>query len=240
MNKPSVWSVGRRRWRETRARKGVVATAREMGADLWEFVRESTPERKRLRYGDVEYDWDHRVDTTAATVSDRGRLLAALAGAAYQPTDPAEFREMLEGLGIEFAEFTFVDLGSGKGRTLLMASEFGFRRIVGVELLPELHAVAQRNIAAWSSAEQKCKQVEAYCADAREFVFPAEPLLIYLFNPLPEAALRVVTERLRRSVEEHPRAIRVLYLNPIVEHVLAESGFLRRVEGSFRYAVYSN
>jgi len=238
MNDPSLWSVLGRRWRETRARKSVAATAREIGADVWEFVRESTPERKRLRYGDVEYDWDHHVDTTSATVSHHARLTAALSGAAYQPTDPAEFRELLEGLKIDFAKFTFVDLGSGKGRTLLMASEFGFRRIIGVELLPELHEVARRNIAAWPSARPG--QIEAYCMDARDFVFPAEPLLAYLFNPLPEPALRVVTERLRRSVEAHPRAVRVVYLNPILEHVLAEVGFLRRVDGSFRFAVWSN
>jgi len=49
MTHPSLWSVLGRRWRETRARKSVFAAAREIGADVWEFVRESTPERKRLR-----------------------------------------------------------------------------------------------------------------------------------------------------------------------------------------------
>ncbi|HUN87346.1 MAG TPA: class I SAM-dependent methyltransferase [Terriglobales bacterium] len=240
MNNPSVWSVLQRRWRETRARKGRTAAAREIWADVWEFVRESTPERKRLRYGDVEYDWDHQVDTTSATVSHRGRLMAALSGGPYQPTDPAEFREMLKGLAIDFGDFTFVDLGSGKGRTLLMASEFGFRRIVGVELVPELHAIAKQNIAAWSSEGHRSTQIESYCVDARDFVFPAEPLLVYLFNPLPEPALRVVIERLRKSVEAHPRELRVVYLNPILEHLLAQAGFLRRVDGSYRYAVYSN
>ena len=235
MSEPSVWSVLGRRWRETRVRKSFAASAREIGGDFWEFVRESTPERKRLRYGDVEYDWDHHVDTTSATVSHRGRLIAALSGGPYQPTDPAEFREMLAGLGIEFSKFTFIDLGSGKGRTLLMASDFPFRRIIGAELVPELHAVAEKNIEAWSGEAQ----IESFCVDAREFVFPAEPLLVYLFNPLPEPALRVVMERLRRSVEAYPREVRVVYLNPILEHVLAEAG-LRRIDGSFRYAIYSN
>ena len=236
---PSVSSVLRRRWQETRDCKGFRATLREIGLDFWEFLRESTPERKRLRYGDVEYDWDHHVDTTSATVSHRARLISALSGAPYQPTEPAEFREMLQGLQIDFAQFTFVDLGSGKGRTLLMASEFPFRRIIGVELLPELNAIAQANIAAWSKEEQQCRRIESFCVDARDFVFPAEPLLIYLFNPLPESALRSVLENLRKSLEQHSRPIRVLYLNPISEHVLADAGY-RRLDGSFRFAVYSN
>jgi len=113
-------------------------------------VRESTPERRRQRYGDMEYDWEHRVNTTSGTVGGRERLLGLL-HSAYQPTDPALFREMMASLPIELDTFTFVDLGSGKGRTLLMASEYPFRRIVGVELLPALHQVAQENLARYKS-----------------------------------------------------------------------------------------
>ena len=105
-------------------------------AELWGFLRDSTPEQRRRRYGDVEYDWDHRVDTTSATVGWRDRLLGVF-HSAYQPTEPALFHEMLAALNITFEDFTFIDLGSGKGRALLMASDYPFLRIVGVELLPE-------------------------------------------------------------------------------------------------------
>lgn len=237
---PSIWSLFRRRWRETRCQKHLAATLREIGGDLWEFLRESTPERKRLRYGDVEYDWDHHVDTTSATVSHRGRLIAALSGAPYQPTDPAEFREMMQALKIDFPEYTFVDLGSGKGRTLLMASEFSFRRIVGVELVRELHETAQRNIAAFSNPEQKCNEIESVCCDARNFVFPAEPILVYLFNPFPSTSLKVVIDNLRQSLDSAPRQVVVLYLNPMSENLLANCEFLRKVGGTSKYSVYSN
>src|SRR3954447_24824698 len=132
---PSVWSLLARRWRETRERRSVFAAASEILADVWDFVRESTPERRRQRYGDVEYDWDHHVDTTSAAVTHRTRLLAAISGAPYQPTEPVLFGEMLAALSVNLQDFTFIDIGSGKGRTLLMASTFPFRRIIGVELL---------------------------------------------------------------------------------------------------------
>jgi SAM-dependent methyltransferase len=238
--RPSVASVLRQRWQETRKRKGALAAAREIGADLWEFLRESTPERKRLRYGDIEYDWDHQVDTTAATVTTRGRLIAALSGAPYQPTDPQAFRKMLTAVGIDFREYTFLDLGSGKGRTLLMASEFPFRRIIGVELLPELHAIAEKNVAAYASAEQKCHAIETVCADAREYEFPDQPLLLYLFNPLPAAALEIVIGNMRQSLGQKPRPVRLIYHNPQWERVLGDSGFLFKVDGTFQYSVYSN
>src|SRR5207237_3599958 len=97
---------------------------------LGEFVRDSTQGRRRQRYGDVQYDWDYRVNTTSATVGWRNRLLGMF-HSPYQPTEPSLFHEMLNALNIDFREFTFIDLGSGKGRVLLMAANYPFRRIVG-------------------------------------------------------------------------------------------------------------
>jgi hypothetical protein len=213
---------------------------REIGADIWEFLRESTPERKRRRYGDVEYDWNHGVNTTSATVTHRSRLIAAISGAPYQPTDPTEFREMIDSAAINFTQFTFVDIGSGKGRTLLMASEFPFRRIIGVELLAELHEIAKWNVASFSSAQQKCRTIECVCCDARDYEFPTEPLLLYLFNPLPPAAMKGMLENLRRSLTSTRREVRVIYHNPLSEHVFRDSGFLKRVGGTEQYSVFAN
>lgn len=112
-------------WRDGLAREGRARTLWRFAAALGEFVRESTPERRRRRYGDAEYDWDYRVDTTSATVGWRDRLLGVFLSP-YQATEPLLFREMLESLKIDLSEFTFVDLGSGKGRALLMATDFPF------------------------------------------------------------------------------------------------------------------
>src|ERR1700733_13400481 len=128
--------------------------------NLWNFLRDSTPSRRRQRYGDMEYDWEHRVNTTSATVGWRARL-RGLFHSPYQPTEPSLFREMMASLPIAFDEFTFVDLGSGKGRTLLMASDYPLKKIIGVEILPELHKIAQKNLAAYMSESRKCYTWEA-------------------------------------------------------------------------------
>jgi SAM-dependent methyltransferase len=206
--------------------------------NLWTFVRESTPAQRRQRYGDMEYDWEHRVDTTSGTVGWRARLLG-LFHSAYQPTEPALFREMMASLPIEFNTFTFVDLGSGKGRTLLMASEYPFRRIVGVELLPALHQVAQENLLLYKSESKKCFALEAVCGDATTFSFPAEPLVLYLFNPLPESGLRRVMANLNRSLSAYPRAVYVLYHNPLLEEVLSGSARLTKIDGTQQYSIYA-
>jgi hypothetical protein len=230
-------------WNGIAAREGRIAATRKLVAALWEFVRDSTPERRRLRYGDADFDWDYRVDTTSAALSRRNRLLGVF-HSPYQPTDAALFHEMIAALSqqshFDFHNFVFIDLGSGKGRTLLMASDYPFRRIVGVELLPALHRAAQENFSKYQSESQKCFALEVICADATAFTLPDEPTVLYLFNPFPEAGLRRVIENLERSLLAHPRAVFVLYHNPLLEHVLGESAALKKVFGTHQYAVYGS
>lgn len=206
--------------------------------DLWDYLRDSTPSRSRQRYGDIEFDWEARVNTTAANVVGRTRLAGALAGGPYQPIPPAEFRESLAQLPIRFEDFTFIDLGSGKGRALLLASEYPFRRILGVELLPELHAAALENIAKFSRTGQKRRAIEAVCRDAREYEFPCEPLVAFFFNPFPAAVLETVLERLERSLREQPRPAWVVYHNPVHEDVFARRALLERIAATQQFVIF--
>jgi SAM-dependent methyltransferase len=235
----SAW----RWWKEIEAREGRVAATLQLLGALVEFVRDSTPERRRQRYGDAEYDWEHRVNTTSAAVDWRDRLLGVF-HSPYQPTESILFHEMIAVLsgqaGFEFGEFIFIDLGSGKGRTLLMASDYPFRRIVGVELLPALHRAAQENLGKYRSESQKCFAIESICGDATEFVFPAEPTVLFLFNPFPEAGLRRVIENLEQSLREHPRKIYLLYHNPLLEHVLGGSAAVKKICGTHQYSMYAS
>ena len=229
-------------WKDLAPREGRVTATRKLLSALFEFARDSTPERRRQRYGDAEYDWEHRVNTTSGAVGWRDRLLGIF-HSPYQPTESLLFHEMLGALpaqaDFDFREFTFLDLGSGKGRTLLMASDYSFRRIVGVELLPALHRTALDNLSKYRSESQKCFAIESICADATEFVFPVEPTVLFLFNPLPEPGLRSVIANLDRSLREHPRKVYALYHNPLLEHVLEESTVVKKICGTHQYAVYS-
>jgi SAM-dependent methyltransferase len=210
---------------------------------MWEFARDSTPQRRRQRYGDADYDWDHRVNTTSGAVGWRERLLGEF-HSAYQPTEPAVFHEMLEGLqrqtAIDFRDFVFVDLGSGKGRTLLMASDYSFRRIIGIELLPSLHQIATENISKYHGESQKCYALQSICDDATNFRFPAELTVLYLFHPFPEAGLRRVIANLTQSLLNNPRQVYVLYHNPLLENVVLESPALRKIAEADQYSAYAS
>ena len=137
------------------------------------------------------------------------------------------------------AGFSFIDIGSGKGRTLMMASEYPFRRILGVELLPELNRVACENLETFKSDHQRCFAVESICADARDFQFPDEPLLVYLFHPLPEAGLRKVIANLEASLKRKPRPVFVLYHNPLLDHVLLASPAFKKITGTRQYSLFA-
>ena len=231
-------------WRDQAARNGFFFTLQQFVSTLWEFAHESTPSQRRQRYGDVDYDWDFRVDTTSATVGWRDRLLGHF-HSPYQPTEPALFREMIESLmqvtpKINLPEFTFIDIGSGKGRALLMASQYPFRRILGIELLPELHRVAKENISKYKSDSQQCFAIDCVLGDASEFDLPAEPTVLYLFNPLRESGLARMISNLEQSSREHPRPVFVLYHNPLLERVLTRSVAFKRIAGTDQYLIFAS
>lgn len=239
---PAIFSTALGYWRERRGRDGSLAATLDLLIAIWEFARDSTPSRSRSRFGDADYDWDFRVNTTSGAVGWRDRLLGAF-HSLYQPTEPAMFREMIEHFrqvtGAFLEDFTFIDLGSGKGRTLLMASDYPFRRIIGVELLPSLHRIAQENIAQYKSDSQQCFAIQSVCGDATAFPLPAGPLLIYLFNPFSEAGIRRTIENLKEALRSAPRPAFVLYHNPQLESLLLESGMLRKLQGTHQYSIFA-
>ena len=235
------WSAYRW-WMDESVRTNPLRSTVALLSTLWEFVRNSTPGRLRQRYGDADYDWENRVNTTSAAVGWRDRLLGMF-HSPYQPTDPALFHEMISVLQsqtqLHLEQFTFIDLGSGKGRALLMASDVPFQRIIGVELLPSLHRVAEENILRYKSEAQQCLALQCVCGDATRYEFPAEPLVVFLFNPFPETGLRTVVSNLERSVREQPRSVYILYHNPLLENILTESASLRKVTGTHQYSIFT-
>jgi predicted RNA methylase len=137
-------------------------------------------------------------------------------------------------------DFTFIDLGSGKGRVLLMASDYPFKRIIGVEFMPELYLAAQKNIASYSNDRQRCRQIETVCMDARDFDFPAGPLVVYLFNPFSAAIFAQMLEHLRRSVEHVSRPVYIGYRFTEFEDLLAQEPWLEKIAGTGQWAVYGS
>lgn len=220
---------------------GIWRTAKEEIEAFLLCAREFLPDRRKTRYGDLDFDQENMVDTTRASVPFRTQLAIALTGHAYYASEPYLFEQIMQALPIDFTRFTFVDLGSGKGRALMMAAAYGFRQGVGVEYIPALHRVAQQNIGKFASEHRDLKtQMVSLCMDARDFDLPAEPLVLYLFNPFPEPVFAAVLKKLGRSIMENPRPVFIAYRYPEFEPLLSRCDWLEKIAGSEQWAVYRN
>ncbi len=143
----------------------------------------------------------------------------------YAPTSAANFGVILDELDIDHREYTFVDLGSGKGRALFMAALFPFSQVIGVELSPSFCEIAHSNIEQFKRHRTSCRDIQCIELDATKLDWPATPLVIYLLNPFDEHILSRVLERLRSSWESQPRDMIVIYLNPFFRELFDTSSF---------------
>ena len=186
------------------------------------------------------YDLRHRVQTCGnAQLGDLTVVGNSIDhGVFYHPAHPKFLFEVFNSLQIDYSTHTFVDLGSGKGRALLVASEFPFLEIIGVEFAAELHEIACQNIRSYRSRTQKCKQVKSLNLDAAQFEIPGTPLVIYLFNPFRPAVLIPVLQRLQRSLDTHARDMTLIYLAPFHAALIEKETVLKCTEQSTYHNTY--
>ena len=172
------------------------------------------------------FDQRHHVDTRGeeqlAGLAVAGDNVAH--GGHYLGTTPRSGRHMLRQLPVkDFSNYVFMDFGSGKGRMLLIASELPFRRIMGIEFIAKFDAVARQNIKNYRNPQQKCFDITSLHLDATQFQFPAEPSIVYFYNPFDQFILSQVIENLDRSLIEHPRDVVLMFRNPKGTDVLQSS-----------------
>ena len=248
-----------RHWRQSVRYFGLGRTVCEFGGALWRAALELLPSHRQAKFGDLDYDWENSVNTTRSNVGFMTQLQAGLLGGAYYASDPWIFEQIMQELArsiqqsavrkgadgepVEhdgFKDFTFIDLGAGKGRALLMASDYPFKKVIGVEFMPDLCRAAQENIVNYASDRRKCAQVEMACMDARDYEFPDGSLVVYLFNPFSEPVFVKVMENLRRSLDQAPREVYVAYRYTEHEQLLAEAEWLEKIAGTQQWAIYKD
>lgn len=154
----------------------------------------------------------------------------------YSPSSVRTFWLSAGSLNIDPARFTFVDIGSGKGRALLLAAKLPYRRIEGVEFARDLNVIAARNIEVVFPAAEDRARFELHTVDAVDFAIPSGPCVLYLFNPFGPTLIAQVAQNILDSYRASPREIYVVYANPLHREAFEEGKF-RPVEGPW-YAKY--
>ena len=140
----------------------------------------------------------------------------------YSPTPDILFLQLLKMHAVKIPTQTFIDLGCGKGRTLMLAARLPFKAIIGVEFEPNLHSVCQKNLQTYT---QICNKVRCMptvvCQDAGNFTFPEGNLLLYLFNPFNGQIMEKMVDRLTEAINASPRHVQIIYLHPNqLEHLM--------------------
>jgi SAM-dependent methyltransferase len=147
-------------------------------------------------------------------------------GECHIATNPKAFGEMMQSLSINASAYTFVDLGCGKGRALILAANYGFKRVVGVEFVREFFEIAKTNI-----TRLQLKDAEVILGDAAAFEFPTGPVLLYLCNPFDSQIVAEVARNARLSWIREKRPFSVAYVTPVHQDTFISSGWAIETTG---------
>jgi SAM-dependent methyltransferase len=226
------------RIRRSIAERGVLVSIRRSVLLPFHLISEYRDARRLPQAAEhSDFDRAHGVDTDGAqgdwTYLSDLKIPSRnwIHGNDYCGIEPERFNTVLSAIPLKYEDFTFIDFGSGKGRALLLASHFPFRRIVGVEFSPDLHAAAQRNILSYPRHLMRCAEVESLCRDFLEFELPPEPSVLFFFDPCSEVLFHQWLRKLRASVQAHPRPLFVIYIAPgRKKPILDHAEFLAKID----------
>lgn len=158
----------------------------------------------------------------------------------YPATYSAIF-SALKHVPMDFSRCTFLDYGAGKGRAVVAAAAFPFRKVIGVELSPQVLEIARNNVG--RMRHKKARSIELVHANAAHFSPPRDVNLIYFYNPFNGQTLDRVIDNIQASYRNSPRMIYIIYLNDTHFHQkVADLDWIDQVcrgdVAEYRYGIY--
>jgi SAM-dependent methyltransferase len=202
--------------------KAVVSTVLDVHFDL----RYGTDTLRRVEMNTLNFESEHKIHATW-----------------YQPTQAGPLRDILRKLDLP-KDGVFVDLGSGKGRVLLIAAQFGFKKVVGVEFSRELCEIACDNVKVFTQRTHITARIDVVESDVAAYPIEPDQEVFFMNNPFEEVVMNGVLANLRSSVTQFPRKIWLIYHNPRCGELVANSELFCacqeiKTSGS-KFRVYNN
>jgi SAM-dependent methyltransferase len=178
---------------------GVIGTARHCLGKLAYVLRQLFTRRVNADSFDLKHGTDTSLIVTVGALDIPDSKLEHTNR--YEAVAPETFTGIVRELDIRHEEFNFIDIGSGKGRALLLAADFPFKAVIGVEISRALTEVALNNIQLYKDEMRKCGDLYALCEDATSYQLPQDQAVIYLHNPFDEHIMRTVLAHIETSLE---------------------------------------
>ncbi len=213
----------------------VIRSLRKKGL-VWSADRALSVLQERL------FDWRYGTDTVthvelkSLTIESQH----ASEGTPYQPTRLRLVRQLMSALSPPPGS-ALVDFGCGKGRVLLLAAEYGFQRITGVEFAKELCRAAGDNVARYRKKTGVQADIRIVEGDAVDYEIQDDDNVFFMFNPFAATVMTKIVQNVKQSLARKDRPVFIIYNNPLCCDVIEQQGFspLLDLHGG-ECVVYSN
>lgn len=158
----------------------------------------------------------------------------------YEAVVPEAFADIIASLPPTDDQFVFVDIGSGKGRAILLASLFPFKEVVGVEVSQALTKIAEENVRKFQTIEPGSRKISLVCEDGGAFRIPETKCVLYLNNPFDEQIMKRLVMNVEASIDVHPRKVYVIYQRPLHRRAWDSSRAFRCITSKERFLIYES
>jgi SAM-dependent methyltransferase len=146
----------------------------------------------------------------------------------YEPTPVAQANALLDASPLASANTTFVDVGAGMGRVLLLAARRPFRAVAGIDISPALVEIARENLVTVRDPLRVVRDVRITCSDAAAYAFPRGDLVVYMYNPFRAPVMETMLANLRDGTPK--RDIVLLYHTAVERDTVDANGVFELVE----------
>jgi SAM-dependent methyltransferase len=206
------------------------------------LIRLLNPEARRKQHTEITFDAEIGVDTGGyLRVQDLGiEKEIARHCVHYEPTRVWLFEEVFSSISVNYKDYIMVDIGSGKGRVLILASKFPFKKIIGVEISKHLHEIATKNIATYSNTPKKCNDIRSFHLNAVYYNIPDENIIMFLYNPFDDFFLHKLLDKIEKHHQSSGKRIIIIYINPVHRETIEQYTFLEPFKYNKRYIIYRN
>ena len=137
-----------------------------------------------------------------------------------------------------------VDFGSGKGRVLLVASNFCYQKVRGIEFAHALCDIAKNNLAIYTNRISSKTQFQIIESDVVDYRINSDENVFFMYNPFNESILSTIINNIVLSLSRSPRKILIIYHNP--KHTAVIEGHTQFVKleeyvfVGYKFILYSN
>jgi len=175
-------------------------------------VKNRIPPLGRTHPFDRKYGIDTSGFVPVQKIAPRRELISQISP--YTGSQPSIIRSAIAALG-DPHEYSFIDMGCGKGRALVVAAEFPFRDISGVELSRQLANTARRNLGIVKRRNPTIPPFTIIKDNATAIPLPEGKLVLFMYHAFGGNLVSRLIRNLEAKLSAESQHTFVICYNPV-------------------------